>query len=236
VKQRLQKIIAEAGLASRRRAEEWIRSGRIHVNGEVAVLGASADPERDKITFDGKPVRRSEKKFYLLLNKPVGYVTSLHDPEGRPVVTALVGDIPARLFPVGRLDLTTEGLLLMTNDGALANRLTHPRHEIEKTYLVRAQGNIVPEKLEQLCQGVILSDGPTLPAKIAKVRYSGSHTWLELTIREGRNRQVRRMLEAIGHPVSRLKRVQVGFLKLGDLAAGQYRLLTSQEIERLKKL
>lgn len=236
LKQRLQKVIAEAGLASRRKAEDWIRNGRVQLNGEVATLGVSADPERDRITIDGKPLRRSERKYYLLLNKPVGYVTSLSDPQGRPVVTALLRDIPVRVYPVGRLDLTTEGLLLLTNDGSLAHRLMHPRHEIEKTYLVRAQGKISTEKLEKLTAGLVLDDGPTLPAKVDKVRFAGSHTWLELTIREGRNRQVRRMLEAIGHPVSRLKRVRLAFLDIENLPVGSYRLLSSREVERLKKI
>ena len=236
LKQRLQKIIAEAGLASRRKAEDWIRNGRVQLNGEIATLGVSADPGQDRITIDGKPLRRSERKYYLLLNKPVGYVTSLSDPQGRPVVTALLRDIPVRVYPVGRLDLTTEGLLLLTNDGSLAHRLMHPRHEIEKTYLVRAQGKIASEKLEKLTAGVILDDGPTLPARVDKVRFAGSHTWFELTIREGRNRQVRRMLEAIGHPVSRLKRVRLAFLDIENLPVGSYRLLSSREVERLKKI
>lgn len=236
LKQRLQKVIAEAGLASRRKAEDWIRNGRVQLNGEVATLGVSADPEQDRITIDGKPLRRSERKYYLLLNKPVGYVTSLSDPQGRPVVTALLRNIPVRVYPVGRLDLTTEGLLLLTNDGSLAHRLMHPRHEIEKTYLVRAQGKISTEKLEKLAAGIVLDDGPTLPAKVDKVRFAGSHTWFELTIREGRNRQVRRMLEAIGHPVSRLKRVRLAFLDIENLPVGSYRLLSPREVDRLKKI
>lgn len=236
MKERLQKLIAAAGLASRREAERWIAAGRVTVNGRAATLGESADPERDRIEVDGRPLLVGERKYYVLLNKPAGYVTTLHDPEGRPVVTDLVREIPARLHPVGRLDLTTEGLLLLTNDGELTHRLAHPRHEVEKTYLVRVRGLLSAAAQRQLERGVMLEDGLTAPARVENVRASGSHTWLEITIREGRNRQVRRMCEAVGHPVSRLKRIRVAFLDLGDLPAGKYRFLSAEEVERLKRL
>jgi 23S rRNA pseudouridine2605 synthase len=236
MKERLQKLIAAAGLASRREAERWIVAGRVTVNGEAAALGESADPARDRIEVDGRPLLVAERKYYVLLNKPSGYVTTLHDPEGRPVVTDLLRDIPARLHPVGRLDLTTEGLLLLTNDGELTHRLAHPRHEVEKTYLVRVRGALSAAERRQLEQGVVLDDGLTAPARVEKVRVTGSHSWLEITIREGRNRQVRRMCEAVGHQVSRLKRIRLAFLELGVLPPGKYRMLSAAEVARLKKL
>jgi len=236
MKERLQKLIAAAGLASRRQAEDWIKSGRIRVNGRIASLGESADPATDRIEIDDKPMQAPERKYYVLLNKPSGYVTTLHDPGGRPIISDLVRDIPARLHPVGRLDLTTEGLLLLTNDGELTQRLAHPRHEVEKTYLVRLRGCLSPEAERRLASGVLLEDGLTAPARVDKIRIGASHTWLELTIHEGRNRQVRRMCEAVGYPVSRLKRIRLAFLDLRDVPTGKYRLLSPAEVARLKKL
>lgn len=233
---RLQKLIAAAGLASRRTAEEWIAAGRVTVNGRVAGLGDSADPAADEVRLDGRMVKSSARLYYLLLYKPVGYVTTLRDPQGRPTVNELVSGIPTRLHPVGRLDLTTEGLLLLTNDGALTHHLAHPRHEVDKTYLVRVRGQVEKADLARLAAGVDLEDGPTAPARVDKVRFSGGHTWFELTIHEGRNRQVRRMCETLGHPVSRLKRVRYAFLDLGGLRAGQFRELTAAEVARLKRL
>lgn len=236
VKQRLQKLIAAAGLASRRQAEEWIRAGRVSVNGRTAQLGEQADPARDRVLVDGRELPKVEKKIWLLLNKPVGYVTTRRDPQGRPVVTDLVRDERARLFPVGRLDLNTEGLLLLTNDGDLAWRLSHPRHEVEKTYLVRLRGELSTAARRQLEAGVRLADGLTAPARVTRVRRTGSHTWFELTLHEGRNRQVRRMCEAVGGTVSRLKRIRYAFLDLKDLRLGQYRRLTDDEVARLRRL
>lgn len=236
MKERLQKLMAAAGLASRREAEKWIAAGRVSVNGRIASLGDSADPEQDHVEVDGRPLGGGGRKFYLLLNKPVGYVSSRSDPEGRPVVIDLVSEIPARLYPVGRLDLNTEGLLLLTNDGALAHRLAHPRHQVEKTYLVRVRGTLSREARERLAGGVLLEDGMTAPARLDKVRSAGTHSWFELTIREGRNRQVRRMCEAIGFQVSRLKRIRIAFLELDELPSGKFRHLTPQEVARLKKL
>jgi 23S rRNA pseudouridine2605 synthase len=236
VKERLQKIMAAAGLASRREAEKWISAGRVSVNGRLASLGDSADPEKDRVEVDGRPIGSEGRKYYLLLNKPIGYVSTRRDPEGRPVVTDLVKEIPARLYPVGRLDLNTEGLLLLTNDGALANRLAHPRHQVEKTYLVRVRGTLSREAREHLEGGVLLEDGMTAPARIDKVRTAASHSWFHLIIREGRNRQVRRMCEAVGFQVSRLKRIRIAFLELDDLPSGKFRHLSPQEVARLKKL
>lgn len=236
MKQRLQKLIAAAGLASRREAEQWIAAGRVSINGRTAALGDGADPACDQVEIDGRPLPFREQKVYLLLNKPVGYVTTLRDPQGRPVVTDLVKSVSARLFPVGRLDLTTEGLLLLTNDGELAHRLAHPRHRVDKTYLVRVRGAFTEAARRRLEEGVALEDGLTAPATVDHVRAAGSHSWLHLTIREGRNRQVRRMCEAIGYPVSRLKRIRVAFMELGDLSPGKFRFLTAQEVARLRKL
>lgn len=236
MKERLQKLIASAGLASRRQAERWITAGRVTVNGRIAGLGDQADVECDRIEVDGRPLRLEQPKVYLLLNKPAGYVTTASDPQGRKVVSDLLKDVKVRVFPVGRLDLNTEGLLLLTNDGDLAARLTHPRHQVSKTYLVRVRGSLTAASRRRLEEGVKLDDGLTAPAKVAKVRSSGSHTWLELSISEGRNRQVRRMCEAVGHSVSRLKRIGLAFLLLEGVPVGQYRHLTTGEIKRLKKL
>ncbi len=236
MKVRLQKLIARTGLASRRKADDLIAAGRVAVNGRVAVPGETADPEIDRITVDGAPLGAPTGKVYLLLNKPIGYVTSARDPQGRPVVTELVESVSARLFPIGRLDLNTEGLLLMTNDGELAHLLMHPRHQVEKTYLVRIRGRLDEKDRNLLQEGILLEDGKTAPARVGHVRTGGSHTWFHLTIREGRNRQVRRMCEALGLQVSRLKRIGVGFLDLGDLPPGRFRHLSSEEVDRLKKL
>lgn len=236
MKQRLQKLIAAAGLASRREAERWIEAGQVTVNGRVATLGESADPASDEVAVRGKPLAPAGRHYYVLLYKPVGYVSTRRDPQGRPVVTELVKVIPERLYPVGRLDLNTEGLLLLTNDGQLAHRLMHPSHQVDKTYLVRVRGSLSPSERKRLETGVRLEDGITAPARVENLRRSGSHTWFELTIREGRNRQVRRMCEALGHPVSRLKRIRIAFLQLGDLTPGTFRHLTSSEIARLQKL
>jgi 23S rRNA pseudouridine2605 synthase len=233
--QRLHKLIAAAGWCSRRQAEVLITAGRVTVNGRVAALGETADPRRDVILVDGQPLGRHETLCYLLMHKPVGVVTTLRDPGGRPVVTDLLRGVPARVYPVGRLDLTTSGLLLLTNDGELANRLAHPSHEVVKTYLVRVRGVLTADAVRQLEQGVKLADGLTAPAKVARVRHSGGHAWFELTIHEGRNRQVRRMCEALGLPVSRLMRIGYAFLTLDGLAPGEYRHLTAAEVARLKR-
>lgn len=236
MQQRLQKIIAAAGHCSRRRAEELITAGRVRVDGRVAVVGEKADGQYALITIDDKPLQPAEKRLYVLINKPVGAVTTLSDPEGRPVVTDLVKDLSLRLFPVGRLDINTSGLLLLTNDGALANRLAHPSHQVDKRYLVKVRGHLSDAAKRQLQEGVMLEDGVTSPAKLVNLRISGSHTWFELVIHEGRNRQVRRMCEAVGHQVSRLVRIGYAFLTLGTLAPGQKRLLTEQEVKRLQGL
>ncbi len=236
MKERLQKLMAAAGLCSRRQAEVWIGAGRVTVNGRIASIGDQADLRVDRVEVDGNPLGSPERHYHVLLNKPAGYVSTLSDPEGRPVVTDLLREIPARLYPVGRLDYNTEGLLLLTNDGALAHHLAHPRYEVDKTYLVRVRGHLGDEDRARLQQGVVLDDGPTAPARLSRVRLSGQHTWFEITIHEGRNRQVRRMCEAIGYPVSRLKRIRLAFLDLGELAPGEFRLLNKDEVKRLHSL
>jgi 23S rRNA pseudouridine2605 synthase len=234
MQERLQKILAKAGLASRRAAETMITEGRVMVNGKVVTeLGTKADPEADKITLDGKPVSVSKKRVYLLLNKPAGYVTTLADPGGRPVVTELVKDIKERLFPVGRLDFNTEGLLLLTNDGEWANTLAHPSHEVEKEYLVKIRGDLSADKIAQLCEGIKLEDGWTAPAKVDIIRVLEKNVWFTIVIHEGRYRQVRRMCEALGLPLVKLKRVRYGNILLGELKSGEYRLLEPAEVKTL---
>jgi len=234
LEQRLQKVIAAAGLCSRREAERLIEAGKVSVDGRIASLGDRCDPQQAVVTVDGKELPQSEKLCYLLLNKPVGVVTTNRDPDGRRTVLDLLKDVPVRVYPVGRLDYNTSGLLLLTNDGELANRLAHPSHEVDKTYLVRIRGKLRREDRQKLERGVQLDDGPTAPALVRHVRSKGSHTWFEMTIHEGRNRQVRRMCEVLGYDVSRLARVGYAFLRLGDLPAGHCRPLTDPEVEALK--
>lgn len=236
VTERVQKLLAAAGLASRREAERWIEAGRVTINGTLARLGDCANPQVDRVAVDGRPLPAPQRFGYVLLNKPVGYVTSCRDPQGRAIVTDLIRDLPQSLKPVGRLDVNSEGLLLLTNDGALAFRLTHPRQEIAKTYLVRVRGLLTAAARSQLESGLQLDDGPTAPARIDQVRHVGSHSWFEITISEGRNRQVRRMCEAVGLPVSRLKRVRIAFLTLDGVPTGKYRLLSDDEVGRLYRL
>jgi 23S rRNA pseudouridine2605 synthase len=235
--ERLQKILSRAGIASRREAETIITSGRVAVNGSVVTeLGSRADAAVDRITLDGRPVRIESERVYILLNKPVGYVTTMKDPQGRPVVTDLLKGIRERVYPVGRLDYNTEGLLLLTNDGELANRLAHPRHEVEKEYMVRVRGRVLPEHSQGLSSGVVLDDGKCAPAQVRLVSESENNTWLSITIHEGRYRQVRRMCEAVGLSVVRLKRTRYGLLNIGDLKPGQFRHLSPDEVGGLRSL
>ncbi|TCL40056.1 23S rRNA pseudouridine2605 synthase [Anaerospora hongkongensis] len=236
--ERLQKVISQAGIASRRESEELIKAGRVKVNGVVVTeLGTKVEPTRDKVAVDNKPIR-TEKSVYILLNKPRGIVTTLHDPEGRKTVASLLPDISERIYPVGRLDYNTEGLLLMTNDGELTHALTHPSHEIDKTYRAKVLGRPPEEKLDRLRAGIKLEDGLTAPAKVNAVEYDREKdlTTVEIVITEGRNRQVRRMFEAIGHPVRQLKRVKFAFLTLVGVRRGAYRHLEADEVETLKNI
>jgi 23S rRNA pseudouridine2605 synthase len=234
MQERLQKLISQAGLASRRAAEELILAGRVTVNGAVVTeLGSKADPAVDTITVDGKPVKPVSNHLHILLNKPAGFMTTLDDPEGRKLVTDLLPDIKERVYPVGRLDYNTEGLLLLTNDGDWANKLMHPRHEIEKEYHIRVRGKVHKSQIDQLEAGVMLDDRPTAPATVRLIKDGEHNDWLSITIHEGRNRQVRRMCEAVSLSVVRLKRVRYGMLELGALKPGLYRNLTESEVRDL---
>lgn len=236
MQERLQKILAQAGIASRRESETIIQEGRVAVNGAVVTeLGTKADPDTDSITVDGKALTIDEKRVYLVLYKPVGYMTTMKDPEGRPIVTDLLTGIKERVYPIGRLDYNTEGLLLLTNDGALANTLMHPSHEVDKGYLVRVSGQVSPGQIKKLSDGVQLEDGMTAPAKVLPVSESEQNSWISITIHEGRYRQVRRMCEAVGLNVVRLKRARYDFLVIGDMKPGDYRFLEPDEVERLKR-
>lgn len=235
--ERLQKILAQAGVASRRQSEELIIQGRVEVNGEkVTQLGVKVNPGEDVILVDGKPIGQEEAKVYLMLHKPGGYISSAKDPQGRSTVLDFFPNLPQRIYPVGRLDYDTEGLLLLTNDGELTHALTHPRHQISKVYLARVEGVPNKEALKKFARGIELEDGITAPAKIAIIDISKGKALLEIEIHEGRNRQVRRMCEAIGHPIVYLKRTQVGPLQLGDLPRGEFRNLSNREVRELKKL
>lgn len=234
MEQRVQKILAQMGIASRRKAEELIIEGRVTVNGKIATLGMKADPARDHIKVDGRLLVRPEPKIYLVFNKPAGVVTSLSDPEGRPTIKDFLKGVKYRVFPVGRLDYDSEGLLLITNDGDFAHCILHPSKKMSKTYVVKVKGIVDEGEMEKLRKGVRLEDGLTAPAKAKKIRQSESNSWIEITIHEGRKRQVRRMLEKVGYPVIKLRRIAIGGLKLGDLKPGEMRHLTNEEIKKLK--
>ncbi len=235
MKERLQKVLASAGIASRREAEQIIASGRVGVNGVIVTeMGFKADPATDVITVDGKRISSETTRIYVMLYKPAGYVTTMKDPQGRPIVTDLLKGLKGRIFPVGRLDYNTEGLLLLTNDGSWANALAHPRHEVEKEYQVRVRGKVSQAQIRELAEGVVLDDGRTAPATVKIIRESDNNTWISIAIHEGRYRQVRRMCEAVDLQVVRLKRSRYGFLDLEKLKPGEYRILTETEIMRLR--
>jgi len=235
-RERIQKLIAKAGLASRREAERWIEQGRVKVNGKIASLGDKAALAHDRIEVNGRLLAEEERKCYVILNKPMGYVTTAHDPQGRPTVFDLVEQIPERLFSIGRLDLNTEGLLLLTNDGDLAHTLLHPRYAIPKTYRVKISGDLDSKTCTALERGVELEDGITAPAQVARIRKSKRNTWFDLSITEGRNRQIRRMCEALGCSVSMLKRIRFGTLNLDGLPVGQFRHLSAMELQSLQQM
>jgi pseudouridine synthase len=233
---RLQKVIARAGITSRRKAEEMILEGRVKVNQKVvSAMGVKVDPDSDIVEVDGRRITpRTEPALYILINKPRGVISALSDPQKRPVVTALLKRIKTRVWPVGRLDYDAEGALLLTNDGDLGNRLLHPRYAVPKRYLIKVRGVPGPAKLKKLEQGVRLEDGRTLPCKVRLSRVTKENSWLELVVYEGRNRLVKRMCKAIGHPVSKLKRLEFAGLKVRSLKPGEYRTLTEKELERLR--
>ena len=232
--ERLQKILAAAGVASRRAVEEMIREGRVTVNGRVAELGEKADPSKDHIKLDGKLVTSVEPKLYILMNKPRGVITSVSDPEGRPTVMDMIPGVKMRVFPVGRLDFHSEGLLILTNDGELANKLMHPSSKLPKTYIVKVKEPLGDAEIERLRTGVYLDDGKTAPAVVNKVKRAAGE-WVEITIHEGRNRQVRRMFERVGHLPQRLKRVSIGPVKIGNMKASETRIMTMEEVSALRK-
>ena len=233
MKERLQKIIAARGLTSRRKAEEWITAGRLQINGQRASLGDAADPDIDEILLDGKPLPARHEFVYIMLNKPRGYVTTLSDEKGRDDVSLLVADCGTRVYPVGRLDMDSEGLLLLTNDGAFANRLMHPSHEVKKTYQVTVKG--YHEAAPALLRRPIELDGYRIrEPEVKLLRADGDRAKLLVTIHEGRNRQVRRMCDAAGMTVLTLRRISEGNLKLGNLPQGKWRHLTEDELAGLK--
>ena len=232
---RLQKYLAERGIASRRGAEELIRTGRVTINGRKAEIGMSVDPQDDLVAVDGKNLEQKRNRpVVLMLHKPRGYVTTMNDPHAARTVAELVADYPARTFPVGRLDKDSEGLLLMTNDGALANALMHPSSHIAKVYRVTLRGAVSDAQRNKLSAGMVLDGRRTQPIELCDLVEEPGRTVLQLTLREGRNRQIRRMCEALGLEVLRLKRTALGPLKLGLLPAGQWRELTAEEVRRLK--
>lgn len=234
---RLQKFIANAGIASRRAAEKLISEGRVSVNDEIIrEMGVQIDEDFDTVAVDGEVIKNVEKKYYIMLNKPVGFVTTVSDDLGRETVMDLVTDISARIYPVGRLDYDTEGLLLLTNDGDLTYRITHPKHDISKTYVAEVTGNISMDTILQLRRGVILDGQKTSPAEVEVVGATQFGTKVEITIHEGRNRQVRRMFESLGCIVKKLKRTKEGGLTLGHLPLGKWRKLSESEVNMLKKI
>jgi len=235
MEERIQKIIARIGIASRRKAEEIIAEGRVTVNGSVATIGMKADLSKDHIKVDGKLLIRSEPKIYLMFNKPRNVVTSLSDPEGRPAVKDYLKGVRYRVFPVGRLDFDSEGLLLLTNDGDFANDLLHPSKKIPKVYMVKVKGIIGDDKIVKLRQGVRLEDGRTLPARVRFARKSENNSWIEIAITEGKKRQVRRMVEAVGHPALKLRRISIDGVRLSGLKIGEFRPLTEKELQSLRK-
>lgn len=236
VLERVQKILAKAGIASRREAEKIILEGRVTVNGKVIQLGAKADPEKDHIKVDGKRIPRPEPKITLVLNKPRGYLSTVKDPKGRPTVMDLLGKVKWRLYPLGRLDFDAEGLLLLTNDGEIAYHLSHPKFLIPRTYWVKVQGVPGEKKLDLLKKGIRLEDGLAKAQSVQILREREKNSWIQITVTEGRTHLVKRLFAAIGHPVLKLKRVEYGPIRLGNLPVGHFRFLTPEEVDHLKRL
>lgn len=234
---RLQKYLSTAGIMSRRAAEKEIQSGRIKVNGLPAELGQKIIPGKDRVTYNGKPViiKNNDRKVYIMLNKPRGYVTTLSDEKSRKCVAELVNDLDTRVYPIGRLDMDSEGLLLFTNDGELANKLTHPKHSIPKIYHVKVKGEITGEQLKNLGKPMIIDDYEIRPVECDIITRRDNFTVIRMVLFEGRNRQIRKMCEQTGLEITKLQRVAIGNIKLGDLAPGKWRHLTKTQVEYLKK-
>jgi 23S rRNA pseudouridine2605 synthase len=231
---RLQKYLSGCGVASRRKAEEMISQGRVTVDGKIVItMGTLIDPATQEIRVDGNVVTPHDDLLYILLNKPQGYVTTLSDPQGRPIVTSLLHGIMARLFPVGRLDLDTEGALILTNDGELAQKIQHPSHEVTKTYEAKVLGRPSEKNLKKLESGILLEGRKTAPAKLMVIARETGTTSIRITIHEGRKRQVRKMFQAVGHPVLHLKRIAYGHLFLQGLLTGTYRILTPEDLKKI---
>ena len=230
---RLQKFLSEAGVASRRKSEELIAAGYVRVNNRTAKIGDSVDPKHDTVTVRGKRVARTNNLYYILLNKPRGYVTTMDDDLGRKCVTELVSDIKERVYPVGRLDRVSEGALLMTNDGNFANAMMHPSHHVPKTYRVTVRSEVTKAQAESLSTGILLDGRMTAPAEVHVIEKAEGRSVMEIVLYEGRNRQIRRMCEALGLEVARLKRTAVGNVRLGTLPVGKYRDLTEKEVHSL---
>lgn len=231
---RLQKYLAQCGISSRRKAEELIAAGRVAVDGKiVTAMGTRVIPGRNKVTCDNKPVYSREKLVYYLLNKPKGFVTTLSDPQGRKIVTSLIKNVNARLFPVGRLDLDTEGALILTNDGELAQKIQHPSYNTDKTYEALVRGRVSKENLSLLERGIFLDQKNTAPAKVKMLQQKGQNSLIRITIHEGRKRQVRKMFDHINHPVLHLKRTAYGKLTLGRLPIGGYKQLNSADLNKI---
>ena len=229
---RLEKFLSESGIASRRDAKKYISDGRVSVDGErVLIPGTHIDPQNAEITLDGELIRGKPKQIYLMLNKPAGYVTTVRDERGRPTVMELVSDISQRIYPVGRLDLDTEGLLLMTNDGDFAHRILHPSYETQKTYIAWVEGKPNQRAIQRLWEGIEIEEGTITSAKVSQIGKRKGQTQFRVIIHEGKKRQIRRMFHAVGHDVIHLKRVGIGSLSLGRLSIGKYRILTTIEIE-----
>ncbi|MBE6782428.1 MAG: rRNA pseudouridine synthase [Ruminococcaceae bacterium] len=230
---RLQKFLSECGVASRRKSEELISMGKVKVNGRVAQIGDKINPKKDTVTVSGKKVVSSKTKYYIMLHKPRGFVTTLSDEMDRRCVADLVKDIPERIYPVGRLDKDSEGLLLMTNDGDFANAMMHPKHHVPKTYRVTVRQNVTENMVDQLAVGIVIEGRKTAPADVRVLLKEETRTVLEIILYEGRNREIRKMCESLGLDVIRLKRTQFGSIKLGMLAQGKYRELTPDEVHKL---
>jgi pseudouridine synthase len=237
LKVRLQKFLAMAGIASRRACETLILDGRVQVNGKIVKeLGIKVDPDVDEVRVDGEICRIKMKPVYIIMNKPKGVLTTVKDPFGRPTIIDLLAGVKERVFPVGRLDKDTEGLLIITNDGELSYKLTHPKHQIDKTYIAKVMGVPDEKDIRRLRKGIFLEDGKTAPAKVRILKKGKNFAVLEIIIHEGRKRQVRRMCEAIGHPVLSLRRTRIGNLTLRGLAPGGWRYMTEEEVNYLKSL